>query len=117
MSPSERNTLLLHGFQDRPAGEVDLHGLYVKEAISYAEKAIKKARQRGDSEMCLIVGMRFPLISSFWSHGLYQARAIILMEAFLGLNLPCKRLCECEFRGETIGDDSFSILDAESTST
>ncbi|KAF9227326.1 DUF1771-domain-containing protein [Gyrodon lividus] len=37
-------------------GEVDLHGLYVKEAISYSEKAILMARRRGDSEIRLIVG-------------------------------------------------------------
>ncbi|OJA08014.1 hypothetical protein AZE42_08021 [Rhizopogon vesiculosus] len=37
-------------------GKVDLHGLSVKEAISYSDKAIKKARQRGDSQIRLIVG-------------------------------------------------------------
>ncbi|OAX33897.1 hypothetical protein K503DRAFT_484112 [Rhizopogon vinicolor AM-OR11-026] len=37
-------------------GEVNLHGLYVKEAISYSDKAIKEARQRGDSQIRLIVG-------------------------------------------------------------
>ncbi|KAG8213959.1 hypothetical protein J3R82DRAFT_10708 [Butyriboletus roseoflavus] len=44
-------------FQNKAAGEIDLHGLYVKEAISYSEKAIRKARLRGDSEIHLIVGM------------------------------------------------------------
>jgi len=42
--------------QDRKPGEVDLHGLYVKEAISYTEKSIQEARQRGDAEIRLIVG-------------------------------------------------------------
>jgi len=42
--------------QDRPDCEVDLHGLYVKEAISYTEKALRNARQQGDSEIRLIVG-------------------------------------------------------------
>ncbi|KAG6375406.1 DUF1771-domain-containing protein [Boletus reticuloceps] len=42
--------------QDRQPGEVDLHGLYVKEAISYTEKSIQEARQRGDAEIRLIVG-------------------------------------------------------------
>ncbi|KAF9241611.1 hypothetical protein BU15DRAFT_37425, partial [Melanogaster broomeanus] len=37
-------------------GEVDLHGLFVKEAISYSEKAIKKAQLRGDSQIRFIVG-------------------------------------------------------------
>jgi len=42
--------------QDKPTGKVDLHGLYVKEAISYSKMALKEARLRGDSEMRLIVG-------------------------------------------------------------
>jgi len=42
--------------RDKSACEVDLHGLYVKEAIAYSEKAIREARQRGDSEIRLIVG-------------------------------------------------------------
>ncbi|OAX33894.1 DUF1771-domain-containing protein [Rhizopogon vinicolor AM-OR11-026] len=37
-------------------GEVDLHGLYVKEAISYSDKALKEARQRGNSQIRLIAG-------------------------------------------------------------
>ncbi|KAF9227306.1 DUF1771-domain-containing protein [Gyrodon lividus] len=41
---------------DSKPGEVDLHGLYVKEAVSYSDKAIQEARQRGDSEIRLIVG-------------------------------------------------------------
>ncbi|KAG2368409.1 hypothetical protein BDR07DRAFT_1270090, partial [Suillus spraguei] len=40
----------------RNPGELDLHGLYVKEAISYSDKAIKEARQRGDSQIRFIVG-------------------------------------------------------------
>ena len=44
-------------FQDKAAGEVDLHGLFVKEAIAYSEEAIMEARLRGDSEIRLIVGM------------------------------------------------------------
>ncbi|EIW83318.1 DUF1771-domain-containing protein [Coniophora puteana RWD-64-598 SS2] len=41
---------------DSQPGEVDLHGLYVKEAISFSDKAIKDARARGDAEIRLIVG-------------------------------------------------------------
>lgn len=41
---------------DSKPGELDLHGLYVKEATSYSEKAIKEARQRGDSQIRFIVG-------------------------------------------------------------
>lgn len=52
-----RDATLLHGFQDKAAGEVDLHGLYVKEAIAYSEKALAEARRRGDSQIRLIVGM------------------------------------------------------------
>ncbi|KAF9241634.1 DUF1771-domain-containing protein [Melanogaster broomeanus] len=36
--------------------KLKLHGLYVKEAISYSEKAIQEAQQRGDPEIRLIVG-------------------------------------------------------------
>jgi len=41
---------------DSKPGEVDLHGLYVKEAVSYVEKSIEGARRRGDAEIRLIVG-------------------------------------------------------------
>ncbi|KAI9569681.1 hypothetical protein HD554DRAFT_1983183, partial [Boletus coccyginus] len=41
---------------DRTACEVDLHGLYVKEAITYSKKAITDAHRRGDHEIRLIVG-------------------------------------------------------------
>jgi len=36
---------------------VNLHDLYVKEAIVYAEKAIENAREQGISEIRLIIGM------------------------------------------------------------
>ncbi|CAL1708287.1 unnamed protein product [Somion occarium] len=42
--------------KDSKPGEIDLHGLYVKEAISYADRAIQEARQRGDAEVHFIVG-------------------------------------------------------------
>ncbi|EIM82692.1 DUF1771-domain-containing protein [Stereum hirsutum FP-91666 SS1] len=41
---------------DSQPGEIDLHGLYVKEAITYTDKSIQEARQRGDSTIHLIVG-------------------------------------------------------------
>ncbi|KAI6118282.1 hypothetical protein F5141DRAFT_1097547 [Pisolithus sp. B1] len=41
---------------DHKPGEVDLHGLYVKEAVMYAEDAIEKAQSRGDLEIRLLVG-------------------------------------------------------------
>ncbi|KAH9952986.1 hypothetical protein BC827DRAFT_1147347, partial [Russula dissimulans] len=41
---------------DSEPGEVDLHGLYVKEAIAHANKSIAEARARGDKEIRLIVG-------------------------------------------------------------
>ncbi|KAH9994938.1 hypothetical protein BJV74DRAFT_830603 [Russula compacta] len=37
-------------------GEVDLHGLYVKEAVAYTDNAIAGAQARGDKEIRLIVG-------------------------------------------------------------
>ncbi len=42
--------------QDRKPGEIDLHGLYVKEAIAYTDTALAEAMLRGDSEIRLIVG-------------------------------------------------------------
>lgn len=42
--------------KDSKPGEIDLHGLYVKEAIMYTDRAIQEAKQRGDSEIQLIVG-------------------------------------------------------------
>ncbi|KAI0256146.1 hypothetical protein BJV78DRAFT_1117844, partial [Lactifluus subvellereus] len=44
------------GCDDSKPGEVDLHGLYVKEAISYTDRSIVEARARGDKELHLIVG-------------------------------------------------------------
>ncbi|KAL7281248.1 hypothetical protein ACG7TL_004556 [Trametes sanguinea] len=41
---------------DSGPGEVDLHGLYVKEAIRFTDKSIQEARARGDSKIRLIVG-------------------------------------------------------------
>jgi len=37
-------------------GEIDLHGLYVKEAISHADQSIQLAKSKGDSQIKLIVG-------------------------------------------------------------
>ncbi len=42
--------------QDSKPGEIDLHGLYVKEAITYTDAALEEAKLRGDSEIRLIVG-------------------------------------------------------------
>ncbi|KAF8135389.1 hypothetical protein EV363DRAFT_792374 [Boletus edulis] len=49
-------TIFKENNRDRDACEVDLHGLFVKEAIVYSEKAVSSARQRGYSEIRLIVG-------------------------------------------------------------
>ncbi|KAJ3853033.1 hypothetical protein EV368DRAFT_39736 [Lentinula lateritia] len=42
--------------QDSKPGEIDLHGLYVKEAIERTDYAIQDAKRRGDTEVHLIVG-------------------------------------------------------------
>ena len=55
--------------QDSKPGEVDLHGLYVKEAIAFTDRAIQDARQRGDSQIHLIVGTS-PLSIVVALHGL-----------------------------------------------
>ncbi|KZV86585.1 DUF1771-domain-containing protein [Exidia glandulosa HHB12029] len=41
---------------DSEPGEVDLHGLYAREAITYADRSIEEARARGQSHIRLIVG-------------------------------------------------------------
>jgi len=42
--------------EDSGPGEIDLHGLYVKEAIDYADRAIQAAKFRGDTTVNIIVG-------------------------------------------------------------
>jgi DNA-nicking Smr family endonuclease len=42
--------------QDRPPGEIDLHGLYVKEAIAYTDQALQDTKQQGLTELRVIVG-------------------------------------------------------------
>jgi DNA-nicking Smr family endonuclease len=39
-----------------PPGTIDLHGLYVKEAIERTEKAIADAQRQGTEELRVIVG-------------------------------------------------------------
>lgn len=41
---------------DSAPDEIDLHGLYVKEAIARTEDALEKAKRNGDTEIKLIVG-------------------------------------------------------------
>ena len=48
---------LVENNKDSQPGEIDLHGLYVKEAITYTDRSIQEARSRGDSEIHFIVGM------------------------------------------------------------
>ncbi|KAK0215971.1 hypothetical protein EDD85DRAFT_798511 [Armillaria nabsnona] len=50
------NWIYLENNRDRKPGEIDLHGLYVKEAIAYTDAALKEAKLRGESEIRLIVG-------------------------------------------------------------
>jgi len=42
--------------EDSGPGEIDLHGLYVREAIDYTDKAIEAAKRRGDTTINIIVG-------------------------------------------------------------
>ncbi|KAG1890300.1 hypothetical protein F4604DRAFT_1709722 [Suillus subluteus] len=42
-------------FQNRRNG-VDLHGLYVSEALSYFDTSVQGARDREESSLCVIVG-------------------------------------------------------------
>lgn len=68
------------GSQDSKPGEVDLHGLYVKEAIRYTEKSIEEARGRGDAEVRFIVGM--------WTRSCRHCQTFLtLMARYLGKGL------------------------------
>lgn len=42
--------------QDSNPGEVDLHGLYVKEAVDYTDRVIEAAKRHGETTIKLIVG-------------------------------------------------------------
>jgi hypothetical protein len=55
-APNPSDLRLSSRLQDSGPNEVDLHGLYVKEAIYHTDKAIEEAKQRGDTEIHLIVG-------------------------------------------------------------
>lgn len=48
--------IFIENNKDSKPGEIDLHGLYVKEAIARTDQAIQEAKQRGNSELHLIVG-------------------------------------------------------------
>ncbi|CAK5281480.1 unnamed protein product [Mycena citricolor] len=48
--------LLLTSDADSKPGEIDLHGLFVKEAVEHSDRAIQEAKQRGESSIHLIVG-------------------------------------------------------------
>ncbi|KAI9637000.1 uncharacterized protein MKK02DRAFT_45710 [Dioszegia hungarica] len=48
--------IFIENNRDSPPGTLDLHGLYVKEAIERTESAIREAQGRGDTEMQIIVG-------------------------------------------------------------
>ncbi|SJL06961.1 uncharacterized protein ARMOST_10303 [Armillaria ostoyae] len=56
------NRIYLEKNRDRKPGEIDLHGLYVKEAIAYTDAALEEAKLRGDSEIRLIAGHIYLLI-------------------------------------------------------
>lgn len=60
--------------QDSKPGAVDLHGLYVKEAIRYADRAIQEARERGDAKLNIIVGQLPYIYSCCCSIYPYHAR-------------------------------------------
>jgi hypothetical protein len=45
--------------QAQKEGTVDLHGLYVPEALEYAKKELESATYRNDNKICFIVGTSF----------------------------------------------------------
>ncbi|KAF8813573.1 DUF1771-domain-containing protein [Phlegmacium glaucopus] len=48
--------IFIENNKDSKPGEIDLHGLYVKEAISRADQCIQLAKSNGTSQIRLIVG-------------------------------------------------------------
>ncbi|KAJ7096412.1 hypothetical protein C8R44DRAFT_812981 [Mycena epipterygia] len=48
--------IFIENNKDSKPGEIDLHGLYVKEAIEHTDQALQEAKRKGDSELHLIVG-------------------------------------------------------------
>ena len=52
--------------QVQKEGTVDLHGLYVPEALEYAKKELQSATYRDDGKVCFIVG------TSFWRASYYM---------------------------------------------
>lgn len=48
--------IFIENNKDSKPGEVDLHGLYVKEAIARADEAINNAKAEGRTQLSLIVG-------------------------------------------------------------
>lgn len=58
---------------DSAPDEIDLHGLYVKEAIDVADKALDEAKKRGSAELRIIVGkVRFPYLNSACDRSSYH---------------------------------------------
>ena len=71
--------------KDSAPYEVDLHGLYVKEAIAHTDKAIQDAQSRGDPTIHLIVGK-----------GLHsQGRVAKVKPAIEELMIKCVKPSEC----------------------
>ena len=56
--PDESKTLIrwTANNTDSPSGTIDLHGLYVQEAIQRTETAITQGQQSGQEEIQIIVG-------------------------------------------------------------
>jgi len=48
--------IFIENNKDSEPGEVDLHGLYVKEAITRADQAIRNAKSQGQAQINFIVG-------------------------------------------------------------
>lgn len=85
--------------QDSAPHEVDLHGLYVKEAIACTDRAIQEAKRRGDSEVHLIVGAlsasAFPLLRAFSclaGKGLHSRNGAKIKPAIEDLMRKCVRV-------------------------
>ncbi|KAK7037277.1 hypothetical protein VNI00_011268 [Paramarasmius palmivorus] len=48
--------IFIENNKDSAPGEIDLHGLYVKEAIEYTDRSLEEAKMNGQHEVRLIVG-------------------------------------------------------------
>ena len=59
---------------DRPADEIDLHGLFVKEATEKVDEALKRCQHNGQDHLTIIVGKGLHSPGKYYSHYYFTKR-------------------------------------------